>query len=374
MKQFHVAMLGTRGVPARYGGFETAVEEVGQRLALRGHRVTVYCRGPVGGPEIYRGMKRIRLPAVNRRELETISHTGLSVGHLLVRERPDCALIFNAANAAFLPLLRLTRTPAAVHIDGLEWRRRKWGKFGRRYYRAAEAFAVRRADAVVADARAIGTYVERTYGREASFIPYGAALVEPRATAVEDLGLRSRGYHLVVARFEPENNVDVIVGAYAASSAKLPLVVVGDSRYGGAYRDEVFAKVDRSDVRFLGSVWDQELLDQLYANCASYIHGHSVGGTNPSLLRAMGARASVVALDVEFNREVTAGSALFFANEADLAAMLVQLEADASLGRRIGEAARLRAETAYTWDAVTDEYERLCDRLARRRGGGAINA
>ena len=151
-RRLSIAMIGTRGVPARYGGFETAVEEVGARLAARGHEVRVYCRN--GNSEVRRehaGMTLVTLPAVRHRALETLSHTGLSVMHLLTR-RTDVAFVFNAANAPFLPAVRAARIPVATHVDGLEWKRTKWSARGRGYYRWAEGAAVRRSDALIADA------------------------------------------------------------------------------------------------------------------------------------------------------------------------------------------------------------------------------
>src|SRR3954454_19154005 len=158
-----IAMVGTRGVPARYGGFETAVEEVGSRLAERGHRVGVYCRPTAdegGRPAEYRGMELVHKGALRRRSLETLSHTGLSVAHLL-RHRTDAALVFNAANSPYLPALRAARIPVATHVDGLEWQRAKWGRAGHSYYRTAESLAVRWSDALIADAEGIADYYRR---------------------------------------------------------------------------------------------------------------------------------------------------------------------------------------------------------------------
>jgi glycosyltransferase involved in cell wall biosynthesis len=203
-----IAMVGTRGVPARYGGFETAVEEVGRRLVERGHEVVVYCRtgcGAADAPLTLLGMELVHLPAARKRSLETLSHSALSVGHLL-RHRVDAAFIFNAANAPLLPVLRAARIPVATHVDGLEWKRAKWGDLGRRYYRLAEALAVRWSDALIADARGIADYYAREFGASTTLLRYGAPLIRPGAERLADLGLQPRGYHLVVARFEPENH------------------------------------------------------------------------------------------------------------------------------------------------------------------------
>ncbi|MGY1814263.1 DUF1972 domain-containing protein [Blastococcus sp. SYSU D00820] len=367
MKRMSIAMVGTRGVPARYGGFETAVEEVGRRLVDRGHRVVVYCRTTPGAAELppveHLGMELVHLPAARKRSLETLSHTALSVGHL-VAHRTDAAFVFNAANAPLLPVLRARRIPVATHVDGLEWKRAKWGRGGRHYYRVAESLAVRWSDALIADAQGIADYYRDAFAAPTTLLTYGAPLIEPGSDRIAELGLARGEYHLVVARFEPENHVDLIVEGYAASDATKPLVVVGSAPYADEYTKRVHALAD-DRVRFLGGVWDQELLDQLYANCATYLHGHSVGGTNPSLLRAIGAGAAVTAYDVSFNREVVADSGRFFRTPADVAREIAAVEADPEGTTRAGRRARILA-ARYDWDQVAAGYEELARCLATR--------
>ncbi len=363
-----IALVGTRGVPARYGGFETCVEEVGRRLADKGHTVVVYCRPSDSGdgptPDRYLGMDLVHLPAARKRSLETLSHTAASVAHL-VAHPVDAVVLFNAANSPLLPVLRARRLPVATHVDGLEWRRAKWGPTGQRYYRGAEALAVRWSDALIADAVGIQEYYEEEFGAPTELIAYGAPIVEAdRPDLLQQLELDPAGYHLVVARFEPENHVDVIVDGYVRSSARQPLVVVGSAPYADEYTAKVQALGD-DRVRFLGGVWDQELLDQLYANSLTYQHGHSVGGTNPSLLRALGAGAATDAFDVSFNREVLGGSGRFWSDAADVAALVEAAESDPSAAAERGALARIRA-ASYDWDDVADAYESLCERLAAR--------
>jgi glycosyltransferase involved in cell wall biosynthesis len=361
-----IALLGTRGVPARYGGFETAVEEVGRRLADKGHRVVVYCRSrdDAPRPERYLGMELVHLPAARKRSLETLSHSALSVTHLL-GHRTDAAFVFNAANAPLLPLLRAARIPVATHVDGLEWKRAKWGPVGQRYYRLAESMAVRWSDALIADAQGIADYYRSEFGALTTLLTYGAPVIAPGSDRLAELGLIPGGYHLAVARFEPENHVDVIVQGYCRSAATKPLVVVGSAPYSDAYTARVHAAAD-GRVRFLGGVWDQEQLDQLYANAYTYLHGHSVGGTNPSLLRAIGAGAAVLAYDVDFNREVIADSGRFFVGPGDLAALVEAAEADPARVDRDGARAQVLAR-GYDWDAVAAGYEQLALSLAQRR-------
>lgn len=362
----HIALVGTRGVPARYGGFETCVEEVGRRLVERGHRVRVYCRtaDPSTRENSYLGMELVHRPAVHSRSLETLSHTGLSVAHLL-GHRVDAAVVFNAANAPWLPVLRAARIPVATHVDGLEWKRAKWGAGGQRYYRLAESWSVRWSDALIADAAGIQDYYRDEFGARSELIAYGAPLVDADdGHGLAALGLEPDGYHLVVARFEPENHVDMIVEGYVASGATLPLVVVGSAPYADEHTARIRSLAD-SRVRLLGGVWDQDLLDQLYAHARTYLHGHSVGGTNPSLLRAIGAGAPTLAFDVAFNREVLRDAGLYFGDVGDVGPLVEAAEADPVGTRRRGDALRDRAAD-YDWDVVAEQYEDLCHRLADR--------
>jgi glycosyltransferase involved in cell wall biosynthesis len=359
-------MIGTRGAPARYGGFETAVEEIGSRLARMGHEIVVYCRGKDRSRE-YLGMERVTLPAVNHPVMETLSHTALSVGHLL-GHRTDVAIVFNAANAPLLPVIRAARIPVAVHVDGLEWQRAKWGPTGRRYYLVNERLTVRWADELIADAQGIQNYYRTRYGADSRYLAYGSPIVpETDSQRLAELDLTPGGYHLVVARLEPENHVDVILRGYLRSRATMPLVVVGTVPYSSAHQAEV-TQLAESDpqVRMLGGLWDQDLLNALYAGSASYLHGHSVGGTNPSLLRAMGAGAPILAWDVTFNREVLGQTGSVFSGPEDLSSLIETVEAAPDPAVR-NIAAQERAATNYQWDDVAAGYERLCQDLRGRR-------
>lgn len=365
-----IVMLGTRGVPAAYGGFETAIEEIGRRLVADGHEVTVYCRGSKDKPATHLGMRLVHLPAAPKKALETLSHTALSVLHLLFsRRRYDAAFVFNAANAVFLPVLRLRRLPVAVHVDGLEWKRTKWGTWGRRYYRGAESLSVRWADALIADAQGIADYYTAEFGVATDLITYGAPIQDaPAHDKIGAEGLSVRGYHLVVARFEPENHVLEIVEGFRSSSARKPLVVVGSAPYANDYTARIkSAAAGDKRIRLLGGVWDQDLLDQLYANAMTYLHGHSVGGTNPSLLRAMGAGTPVLAYDVSFNREALGQDGLYFSDAKDVATELIVAEDRGSENlAHIGDRLRERARETYNWDEVASRYADLATRLQSR--------
>lgn len=363
-----IAMIGTRGVPAAYGGFETAIEEVGKRLVARGHEVVVYCRrGPVDSPAEHLGMRLVHLPALRMKIAETLSHSALSVLHAITRRRPaDAAFVFNAANSPFVPFLHARGIPVALHMDGLEWKRQKWSGAGKRYYRLAEGWGVQHADAMIADAQGIADYYTREFQAPTELITYGAPIIERAAEhRLAELGLHRHGFHLVVARFEPENHVDLVVEGYSASDARLPLVVVGSAPYAEEYSARIGA-IAASDprIQLLGGIWDQELLDQLYANARSYVHGHSVGGTNPSLLRAIGAGTAVVAFDVSFNREVVREHGRYFDDAAGVRREIEAVEADAAGSDADGAALRERAREHYDWDVVASAYEDLARKIA----------
>lgn len=361
-----IAMVGTRGVPARYGGFETAVEEIGRRLVERGHHVTVYSRGK--DPDVgqtYLGMERIVLPALRYKALETLSHTFLSSLDAFRRPPFEAVFLFNAANVLLLPILRRRGTSLAIHVDGLESLRSKWGPLGRGYYRMSESLAVRWADALIADSDSIGEYYQDEFGATTEQIAYGApVLYDIDADGLEAFGIEPGSYHLVVARFEPENHVRLIVEGYRQSGARWPLLVVGGAPYAPGYVASLYAAAAQDErVRLVGPVWDQALLDRLYHHAGTYVHGHSVGGTNPSLLRAMGAGAPVLAYDVVFAREVLADTGWYFRNADELRELLVAAEANPVQNLNRGSASRRVVETEYRWDQVVVAYENLAGRM-----------
>lgn len=365
-----IAFLGTRGVPAQYGGFETAAEEIGRRLVARGHEVVVYCRNPGQTLRQYEGMNLVNLPALRVRAAETLSHTAFSTGHAIVRDHPDVAFVFNAANAPFVPALKRAGIPVAIHVDGLEWQRAKWGRRASAYYRWAEARSADWGDVVIADAVGIADHMRQAHGVESEFVAYGAPIVSPDPARLAERDLAPGQYHLVVARFEPENHVLEIVQGYVSSEAALPLVVVGDAPYAHEYRAAVHAAAgDDPRVRFLGSLWDSDLLDCLYGHALTYLHGHSVGGTNPSLLRAMGAGAPVVAYDVSFNHEVAGPAGVWFRSPEEVATAVLAAEADPQSALERGRAGQADVSVRYRWDDVAEGYERIALELASLRRG-----
>jgi len=362
-----VALLGTRGIPARYGGFETLAEELSARLAARGHEVTVHTRRhlAVRGVTVHRGARVRVLPAVRGKALETLSHTALSC--LTVRRATtDVVLLCNAANAPFLPLLHARGLKVAVNVDGLERKRRKWGAVGRAYYRACEGLAARWADRVVTDAAVIKRYYRRAWRRDSVMIPYGGDLPSPGGdAALRRFGLEPQRYLLYVSRLEPENNPDRVIEAYRGVPGDVPLVLVGGAPYARelAHRLAELAGADRRVV-LTGAVYGEGYRELLF-HAMAYIHATEVGGTHPALVEAMGAGRVVLFLDNLENREVArdAGVAFRFAPPYTLTNALCDLLADPARFAPFAAAARARVARHYRWDDVTDAYETLLEEL-----------
>jgi glycosyltransferase involved in cell wall biosynthesis len=311
-------------------------------------------------------MRLVTLPAVRARALETLSHSTIASMHAVWGRRHDVAFVFNSANAVLLPLFVARRIPVALHVDGLEWRRAKWEGMGQRYYRAAESLGVRWADALIADAPGIADYYRDEFGASTELLSYGAPVLRSVSDdRLSALDVAADAFHLVVARFEPENNIDLIVRGFRKSSAQLPLLVIGSAPYNDDYTAAVRqAAASDPRIRLPGAVWDQDLLDQLYAHARLYLHGHSVGGTNPSLLRAMGAGSAVAAHDVRFNRDVLGADPWLFADEGGVARVVEHAEADADGCRRYGATLQAHAAANYRWDDVAAGYAELAGRLA----------
>jgi len=368
-----VAILGTRGVPAAYGGFETLAEELSARLAARGHDVTVYARRGAVREELpaWRGARVVFAPTLRHKYLDTVLH-GVTSGLHAAAEGFDAVLVCNGANALACRLPRLlgSGTRVLLNVDGLERNRRKWNRLGKAVYALSERLSCVLPDVVVTDAEEIRRYYRERYGAESAFVPYGSDLPAPADVSVLGrLGLSPGRYVLYVSRFEPENNPDAVVRAWRDVPGDLPLVLVGSAPYAEGFIASLRAEAAR-DPRVLlpGAVYG-EGYRALLANAAAYVHATEVGGTHPALIEAMGFGRPVLVHDTPENREVAGDAALFFDAHAPatLAASLSALLADPPRRVALGESARVRAGARYRWDDVTSAYEAL---LSGRPTGG----
>jgi len=356
------AILGTRGIPARYGGFETFAEELSTRLAKRGHQVTVYCRERHPEPT-YRGVRLRYLPTIRHKYFDTIAHTALSTVHVL-GSRYDALLYCNAANAVFTWMPRALGMPVALNVDGLERNRKKWNALAKSWYRWSEWLATWMPSAVVTDARAIAAYYRETYQRDSVMIPYGAEVATVESTAaLQKLGLEPKKYFLYVSRMEPENNGLLVREAFERVATDLKLALIGDAPYAAEY----LAKVrDTRDPRVVipGAIYG-EGYGELGSHCFAYIQATEVGGTHPALIEAMGRGAVTLYLDTPENAEVAGGAGLPFTHENLTQVMEAVLAASEEERECWRARARERVQSRYSWEAVTDAYEKLLEGLAK---------
>jgi glycosyltransferase involved in cell wall biosynthesis len=354
------AILGTRGIPARYGGFETFAEELSTRLAARGHQVTVYCRQK--SPSPYRAVILACLPTIHHKYLDTIANTFLSTLHLLAH-RNDAVLYCNAANAIFTWMPRIFGMPVALNVDGLERNRKKWNVLAKAWYQVSEWLATWMPNAVVTDAQAIADYYGQRYHRASNMIPYGAEIGPVKTSAVLDtLNLERQKYFLYVSRMEPENNALLVRQSFEQVATPYKLVLIGDAPYAADYISKVR---DTKDPRIVipGAIYGDGYRE-LGSHCFAYIHATEVGGTHPALIEAMGRGALTLYLNTPENAEVAGGAGIPFTHET----LLEVIKSTSTMGAEEREEwqskAMQRVQERYSWDAVTDSYEKLLMGLA----------
>jgi glycosyltransferase involved in cell wall biosynthesis len=361
-----IAILGTRGVPASYGGFETFAEHLSTRLVARGHDVTVYCRAHYVSPREleYHGVRLKVLPTIRHKYFDTVVHGFLSALHAAPR-RFDAALICNCANAPFAPLLRLTGTPVAINVDGLEHKRKKWNWIARRYYVLAERLATILPNRTVTDARVIQDYYLARYHAPSTMIAYGSEVERrPDRDTVRKWRVEPNRYVLYVSRLEPENNAHLVIEAFKKVRTAHRLLIVGDAPYARDYISDLKARA-RGDKRiiFTGFVFGQDYR-ALQQNAYCYVHATEVGGTHPALLEAMGFGNCVLTLAAAENIEAVSDAGILYDDEKDLVQKLQRVLRDGSLVHAYRNRAQARAREHYTWDRVVDQYEQLFAEMA----------
>ncbi len=357
-----IALLGTRGIPARYGGFETFAEELSVRLAARGHSVTVYCRERYE-EKVYRGVDLVWLPTIRHKYLDTLAHSFVSTLHLVLRRSPyriDAALYCNAANAVFTLLPRITGIPVALNVDGIERKRKKWNRYARGWYFVSEYLSTVFPNRFVSDAEAIRRYYREVWNADSLFIAYGAdtALATTRE-ALDRLGLEPLRYFLYVSRMEPENRALEVREAFEkVPDLGMKLALIGDAPYASDY---IRGVRDTNDPRIVipGAIYGVGYIE-LGTWCFAYVHATEVGGTHPALIEAMARGALVLYLDTVENREVCGDAAIPYADRTELTARMLQVlhmsEAERNVYR---ERAVRRVRERYDWDVVTSQYEEL---------------
>ena len=356
-----IAILGTRGVPANYGGFETFAEHLSTRLVARGHDVTVYCRAHYVSPRQieFQGVRLKVLPTIRHKYFDTIVHTFLSALHAAVPSRYDAALICNAANAPFASILRIAGIPVALNVDGLEHKRKKWNWIARKYYLMAERLATILPTETVTDAKVIQEYYLARHRAVSTMIAYGAEVERRPDPLVRRWRVEPNRYVLYVSRLEPENNAHLVIEAFKRVRTAHKLVIVGDAPYARDYINDLKARARRDKrIVFTGFVFGRDYR-ALQQNAYCYVHATEVGGTHPALLEAMGFGNCVLTLAAPENIEAIGDAGIAYSDESDLAEKLQRVLRDGSLVQAYRHRAQARVQDAYDWDYVVDQYEEL---------------
>jgi glycosyltransferase involved in cell wall biosynthesis len=366
-----IAMLGTRGIPANYSGFETAVEELSTRLVERGHEVTVYCRPHIVKFEgdVYRGVRLVKLPTIAHKHLDTFVHTCISTLYMIAKDRPDVALYFIAGNSPVSFLPRVIGIPTALNVDGLDSQRAKWSRGAKAYLRFAERLAPMAASEIIADSKEIQRYYRENFKVDSVFIPYGAAMESvPGTRWLDEFGLKPREYILFVGRLVPENCPDVLIDAFSRIKTDKKLVIVGSA----SYADEFINKIRDSagdNVIFTGYLFG-EGYRQLSMNALIFVVPTVVGGTHPVIVEALAAGNCVLVSNHPPNLETIGNAGLSFdarKGSSDLKEKLQMLMDNPEVVAVYREKATERAQTLFDWDIITDQYEDLCKRLVKSR-------
>jgi len=362
-----IAMLGSRGIPHTYSGYETFLGEVGPRLVGRGHEVIVYCRRSLfqDRPKTYKGVRLIYLPSIETKTMGTLTHTFVSMADVQFRG-VDVIFVVNLVNAFHCILPRMLGKNVAINVDGLDWKRGKWGKLGRKYFYWNAKWVGRICPTgVVTDAREMRCIYLEQFGTPNVSIAYGANIENAEQPEIlKQYSMEPSGYYLVASRLVPENNADLILQAFERVKTARILAIAGEANYRSPFVDRLKVTGD-ARVKFLGHVGNAEHVKELHCNAYAYVHGHSLGGTNPALLKALGYGNCVLALATAFNHEVLQDYGILFENNAsDLARKLQEIDEHPEIAAEYRSRAPQRIREAYTWEMITDQYEELFLQLA----------
>ena len=359
-----IALLGTRGIPASYSGFETCVEQMGQRLVQRGHHVAVYCRSHHIRHEekTYKGCELIKLATLQNKYLDTLVHTLFSSVHSLFR-RFDIALYFIAGNSPVTWIPRIVGTKTILNVDGLDWKREKWPVLAKKYIQFAEYLATVLPNSYLTDSIAVQEYYSVRFGDRPLYIPYGSEVeIVPSGETLRSYGLEPRNYLLFVGRLVPENCAHHLVEAFREIDSEFKCVIVGDAPYAEEYK-KWLRSLAEGDPRFVfpGYVFGKGY-NELSSHAYAFIETSGVGGTHPALLEAMAFGNCVIVNNTPENLE-TMGDVGFAYNGKlganSLREVLKELLARKDLVEEGRAKAQLRARSIFSWETVVDSYEKL---------------
>jgi len=366
-----IAILGTRGIPSGYSGYEGFVEEMGVRLIEMGHEVTVYAHSNMFKNRLktYRGIRIVYMPCLKGKNTSQFSHSLLSTIHVLFT-KADIVFFCNASNGPFGLLLKIFRKRSVINVDGLEWLRPKWGKFAKKYFKFGAWSATKFFDRVITDAKGMQQYYLDEFNAKTTDIAYGAyPQFSKNPKLIEQFGLKPNEYYLIASRLVPDNNADIIIKAFVKSKSERTLAIAGGVPYKNEFVEQL-QNIKDSRVVFLGHIDDQETVLELHLNTYGYLHGHEFGGTNPALLKALSCGNFVIALDTVFNREVLDKGkfGVFFKKSVTgLTEQIDKYDSDESLVKPYRKMARDRIIDNYSWEKIIQEYLEVFSNLKNKK-------
>lgn len=359
-KILKVAILGSKGYPYVYGGYETLVKELGERLQAKGVEVRVYCHRSLFSqrPEEVNGIKLVYVPAIETKSFTQLTHSFLSMLHACFSD-VDVIFVVNSGNGPFGLISKIFGKPTSINVDGLEWLRPKWKGLGAKYFKWASRMATRFYDQIINDSEEMKRVYQEMFGVDSKVIAYGAnPAYEADKSLIQSWGLTPRSYYLIVGRLVPDNNADLIIEGFLKSGTDRKLVVVGDVPFQDSYATRL-KNMEDDRLLFTGYVKDPESLKALYFNCYAYFHGHEYGGTNPAMLKALGYGCAILALETPFNREMLQDGkhGWFFKKEKGAVAQIIEkAEQNPKDLDHLRDTARSGLVQRYQWDYVADQY------------------
>lgn len=365
-----IAIIGSRGYPHVYSGYETLIKELSERLVEKGCEVTVYCHRNLfkEKPAVVNGIKLVYVPTIETKSLSQLIHSFLSMCHAVVSD-VDIVFAVNAANGPFGLISKIFGKPTAINVDGLEWLRPKWNGLGALYFKTAAKLSTILYDQIINDSDEMRKVYLEEFKKESVVIAYGATVKKSEdPSLIDQWPITPQEYYLVVGRMIPDNNADIIVKGFLASNSTKKMVVVGDVFYKDDYADKLKSiKDDR--LIFTGYVYDPKILASLYQNCFVYAHGHEFGGTNPTMIKAMAYGCAIMALNTVFNKEMLANGLYGIYFEKNSEAVQKQIDyTDQHLEKmkNLRENSHLGVTDKYNWDCITNQYLEVFRRLAKK--------
>ena len=366
-----ISIIGSRGYPYVYSGYETLIKELSERLVEKDCEVTVYCHRSLfkEKPALVNGIKLVYVPTIETKSLSQLIHSFLSMFHAVVSDA-DVIFAVNAANGPFGLISKIFRKPTAINVDGLEWLRPKWKGLGGRYFKIAARLSTILFDQIINDSEEMRKVYLNTFKKESVVIAYGATIKKSEdPSLIQQWLINPKEYYLVVGRMIPDNNADIIVKGFLASNSTKKMVVVGDVFYKDKYADELKALKDDRLI-FTGYVHDPQVLAALYHHCYVYVHGHEFGGTNPTMIKAMAYGCAILALNTIFNKEMLNNDSYgiyFEKNQAALRKQIDYADQHPKQIKKLSQNSHLGITDKYNWDCITDQYLKVFRQLIKKR-------